>query len=1009
MKNITYINAGAGSGKTYRLTEEMANKVINHHCTPSQIIASTFTNDAAADLKQNAREKFLERGLFTEAAELDSAAIGTVHSIGLQYIKKYWYKLGLSATVETITDDAKMGYLNRTLTKVVSDDDIAAFREYVETFGIKMSVSSKFDYNFWKSLVQNLVEKADAFGIADLAISEEKSIELAKLLLGADGRFSFLNGKTQKSENELRRMYNDCIHRIFRIARDWYVLFNQFKEEHGLIEFNDMETKFIQLLEDKEVQSEISRSIKYVFVDEFQDSNPKQIKIFDLLSDLVERSYWVGDPKQAIYGFRGCDTVLVQALTDKVIKDKGNHGMDYDTLKESRRSVKPLVDTTSAVFTKVFDDLDPDMVTLAAHRTEFLPGDAPALWHWEQKKTLEPGKTRATANKEKLFNSIALQIRDMVDGQGEIKEVIDKGSGRPRPVTYSDIAVLARSNNDVNAITEALNAKDIPVVCESVVDGNSKELQLVRLLLNYMTEESPLLKAEIAHLLFGVKTKDVLENKQLVLESSEFYQLNAMKERLQALPVADIVKSLVIELDLINRCHKWGKADQRERTLQAIIEDAKAFDANAETMGEASSIEQYLDHLENEGVTVKEGFFNEGVHVITYHRSKGLQWNVVILCSLDDDSLNDNKLKKRFAIGVNYVRINQPSESQLYSDYYLTCLPAFLSASNAKLSDDMMADIDTLKTYHQYVDRLHYEARRLLYVGVTRARDYLITTSQEKTKMSWLLASGIESVINDAGDYQAIWGQGEVISESRFVKVADDGSYESLPEPEHYFCRKEHQATTELEEKYLSPSKMVDDALKDKVQPCVVYPVQDVTPHPIHVGSGDEFDIMGTCIHNIFAIYRPEIENEEMREKAQKIINAYGMTKMLPDVNDILLSIASLYQFLEQTYGNANKVEHEVPFRHEMDGQVVVGEMDLLWYASPKECVLIDFKNYPGVMSRALDKTAKEYVGQYAAQLNAYEKALIEAGVTVKAKLVYYSVLGSLVRLDMTTDFQNHP
>ena len=55
MKNITYINAGAGSGKTYRLTEEMVNKVKDGFCTPSQIIASTFTNDAAADLKKNAR------------------------------------------------------------------------------------------------------------------------------------------------------------------------------------------------------------------------------------------------------------------------------------------------------------------------------------------------------------------------------------------------------------------------------------------------------------------------------------------------------------------------------------------------------------------------------------------------------------------------------------------------------------------------------------------------------------------------------------------------------------------------------------------------------------------------------------------------------------------------------------------------------------------------------------------------------------------------------------------
>lgn len=592
MKNITYINAGAGSGKTFRLTEEMVDKVNNGLCTPSQIIASTFTNDAAADLKKNAREKFLKNNLFTEAAELDSAAIGTVHSIGLQYIKKYWYKLGLSASVETITDDVKMGYLNRTLTKVVSDDDVAFFREYAETFGMKQSKSSKYNYEFWKPLVQDLVENADAFGIGNLAESESKSLELAQMLLGANGRFSFMNERS-KSENELRGMYYDCIRRIFRIARDWRVLFNQYKKEHGLIEFNDMESKFIQLLEDKEVQDDISRSIKYVFVDEFQDSNPKQIKIFDLLSDLVERSYWVGDPKQAIYGFRGCDTVLVQALTDKIVQDTddGINGMSYDTLKESYRSVKPLVDTTSAVFTKVFNDLDPAMVTLTAHRTELLPEGAPALWHWEQQKTLE--KKSSTASKEKLFKSIARKIRDMVDGQGEIKSVIDKESGTERPVRYSDIAVLARKNNDIDDLIDALNAKDIPVVCEKSTDCKNKELRLVYLLLNYMIDESPLLKAEIAHLLFGEKTDTILKEKERVLELAGFEKLDAMKERLKALPVADIVKTLVIELDLINRCKKWGLAAQRERTLQALIEDAQSFDDNAMTMGKSPSIEHY--------------------------------------------------------------------------------------------------------------------------------------------------------------------------------------------------------------------------------------------------------------------------------------------------------------------------------------------------------------------------------------------------------------------------------
>lgn len=1002
MKNITYINAGAGSGKTYRLTEEMVSKVKEGHCTPSQIIASTFTNDAAADLKKNAREKFLKNDLFTEAAELDSAAIGTVHSIGLQYIKKYWYKLGLSASVETITDEAKKSYLNRTLTKVVSDDDITSFREYAETFDIKQSQSSKYNYEFWKSLVQELVGKADAFGIDDLSVSENKSLELAQLLLRANGCFSFMNERS-KSDNELRNMYYDCIRRIFRIASDWRVLFNRFKEEHGLIEFNDMESKFIQLLKDAEVRDEISQTIKYVFVDEFQDSNPKQIQIFDLLSDLVERSYWVGDPKQAIYGFRGCDTVLVQALTDKIIQDteKGINGMSYETLKESRRSVIPLVDTTSAVFKKVFNNLPADMVGLTAYRKETLLDNTPALWHWEQEKTLEPGKTRATANKEKLFNSIARQIREIVDGKGEIKYVFDKDSGKTRPVQCSDIAVLARSNNDVGEITKALNDKDIPVVCENTMDCNNKELRLVRLLLNYMIDESPLLKTEIAHLLFGVKTSTVIEDKEDVLNLADFDKLNALKDQLKTLPVADIVKAIIVELDLINQCKKWGLASQRERTLQALIEDAQAFDDNAETMGEASSIEHYLIHLDQEGIVVKEGFFQEGVHVLTYHKSKGLQWNIVILCSLDDDSLNEKKLKKRFAIGVNYIRVSEPDANQLYSDYYLTCLPAFLKSAQSNLTEDMMTEIDTLATYHKYVDRLYYESQRLLYVGVTRARDYLITTSlDKKNPMPWLTYSGITPHIDGTGDYQAIWGEGDGITESRFVKVDDDGSYQPQPEPETYFCRKEQTTTKEWDEKYLSPSKMKDLALTEKVQPRVLYPVKDETPHPIQVGNGDEYDIMGTCIHNIFAIYDPQADAAEMRNKAQNIINAFGMNKMLTDVEGILLSISSIYQYLEKLYGQPVRVEHEVPFRRETNGQVVSGEMDLLWYTSPTECVLIDFKNYPGIMAHALNKTDKEYVGQYAGQLKAYEEALVAAGKTVKAKLIYYSVLGYLVELE---------
>lgn len=1000
MKNITYINAGAGSGKTYRLTDEMVTKVKAGLCKPSQIIASTFTEAAAADLKKNAREKFLHNGLYSEAAELDSAAIGTVHSIGLRYIKKYWYKLGLSASVETITEDVKTSYLNRTLTKVVTVDDMAAFRDFAETFGIKQSISTKIGDSFWKPLVQNIVEKANAFGINDLSVSESKSLELAQQLLGADGRFISNLSSITKSEDELRSIYYSCIERIFKIAREWSKLFEQFKEEHGLIEFNDMEIKFIQLLQDDEVRADISQSVKYVFVDEFQDSNPKQIQIFDMLSDLVEHSYWVGDPKQAIYGFRGCDTVLVQALTDKIVKDTKDKvpGMDFDTLKESRRSLEPLVDTTSAVFTKVFDYLDPDMVELTAHRKKLPPNDTPALCHWEQKKTPETGR----ASKGKLFESIARQVRDIVDGTSPIKDVFDKNTESPRPAQYSDIAVLARSNADVNAITNALLAKDIPVVMESTISVNCKELRLVRLLLNYIIDESPLLKAEIAHLLFGVKTADVIADKKTVLESPDFDKLAALKERLKTLPVSDIVKTLVVELDIINRCQKWGNATKRQRTMQAVIEDAKKFDANAIALGQASSIEHYLEHLDDEGVTVNEGFFREGVRVLTYHKSKGLQWNIVILCSLDNDSLNENDLKKRFVFGVNYVRTDDPTADHLYSDYYLTCLPSFFSSANSNLKGDITNDIAKLDTYIKYSERQRYEAQRLLYVGVTRARDYLITTSLagKKNPMPWLVDCGITPVITGTADYQAIWGEGKGIELSRFVQVYDDVTYVGKPEPSDYCCRKENNSATVFDVKYLSPSKIDDDTLAKQTKPKVLYPVQNHTPRPIKVSTGNEYDVMGTCIHNIFAIYRPEADRQEMIGKAKQTVKSFGMDRMLPDAEGIIDSIVGLYQFLEKQFGKAVKIQHEVPFRHENNGQVIAGEMDLLWYTAEKECILIDFKNYPGILKNVLDSSSKEFVGKYAAQLTAYQEALVAAGINVKTKLIYYSVLGCLVELN---------
>ena len=109
MKNLKIISAGAGSGKTYSLTQEMAKLLTpdtegRAKVRASGIIASTFTNKAAAELKERVRIELLEGGLTKEADELGNAMIGTVHSIGVQLLKRFAFEAGVSPEVDIIAD-----------------------------------------------------------------------------------------------------------------------------------------------------------------------------------------------------------------------------------------------------------------------------------------------------------------------------------------------------------------------------------------------------------------------------------------------------------------------------------------------------------------------------------------------------------------------------------------------------------------------------------------------------------------------------------------------------------------------------------------------------------------------------------------------------------------------------------------------------------------------------------------------------------------------------------------
>lgn len=98
---ITYYSAGAGSGKTHKLTS-LLNEYIQTGIKPSEIILTTFTDLAASEFRSKAREALIKANRLQSASELDSAAIGTVHAIAYSFVRKYWDYLNISPNSKTI-------------------------------------------------------------------------------------------------------------------------------------------------------------------------------------------------------------------------------------------------------------------------------------------------------------------------------------------------------------------------------------------------------------------------------------------------------------------------------------------------------------------------------------------------------------------------------------------------------------------------------------------------------------------------------------------------------------------------------------------------------------------------------------------------------------------------------------------------------------------------------------------------------------------------------------------
>lgn len=1082
MKKVKFITAGAGSGKTYRLTTDMVSS-IKSGVKPSEIILTTYTKAAATEFRQKAIEALVKSGLTNEAMQMAGAKIGTIDSVCQSFVEKYWYLLGISPSLNVIASSEEQVFVNQSMEGVISEADLQLFDKVFQMFSIKKSENniSVDDPEFWKDDLSRIVDLIRNYGISNYSESKKESCDLVDAVFnGPNVDWNYLNGflgnsdsqrlsisraggnitfkpEDKKPEVENLKKEEDSYHklveaislfsnlmkdskkqdypfedemaqikesrgrtaipiswrtfiskcngyllsidfadilkayidRIFDLATRWKVKYEETKASHGLIDYNDMESMFLSLLDNPIVADSIRVDYKLIMVDEFQDCNPLQLEIFSKLSDILAsredgcgQTVWVGDKKQSIYGFRGSDMELIDAVTDKFPLPKAAadaDGLEMDSLPDSYRSRKKLVEAANELFSPIFgasEELNPKRVY---NGDDDMP-EVPALVDWQT----------AASNKGNYYKSLAVKIKELIDGKDAVvNRVVEYEHTKEgyrqkelRAVKPEDIAVLVRYNEDVPGIVESLNAAGIMV---SVAEQELKEFVEIRLMLailSYSIGKSDYDRASILHLLDGKSVPDIIEEKLEggFKDNGLLQTLDDILEKTKGQSLSQLVETVIVEYNIWARVEQWGEGARRRAHISSFVKIVAAYEEHTRLLGLAPSALGFLNYFDSYEMD-KEPFAKiEGaVGVLTYHQSKGLEWPVVIMCQLESDNLNEEKLVKRNLIGVQHHPTHKDKIERAARAEVITLLPKIVSG-NSKIPDpfaDVMLPMVASNT--DIYNRVKQEDSRLLYVAFTRARDYVITTKYSRDYL-WLENVGVL-------DSENVWKTNERTEMVGFDEVPE---YPDVAERMYRKIRFQQEDSFEPTSKYIVPS-----SLRQKDMKCEVKVTSEV-----NLKSGFSIDldnntmrVVGSCIHDIYASYDASANRETSVLKARTILKAHGLAEYEGKADSIIKAIETLYEHLTKTYGPAKSISHELPILvRSAEGQVMTGSIDLLW-ETEGGCVVVDFKH------KEHDEDLPSSARGYAPQLSAYREALELANQNVDAMVLFYPLQSVVMEL----------
>ncbi|MDC9580052.1 exodeoxyribonuclease V subunit beta [Xenorhabdus sp. PR6a] len=417
---------------------------------------------------------------------------------------------------------------------------------------------------------------------------------------------------------------------------------NQEKLIRGYMGFDDLLTRLDSALQragGEQLAATIRQRYPVAMIDEFQDTDPQQYRIFQAIyrhSSSENGLLFIGDPKQAIYAFRGADIFTY-------IRARSNVKAHY-TLETNWRSSASMVQAVNTLFARpkhpfLFEQIPFIHVnaTEKNHGLKFsLHGeDQTALRFW-----LQPGEGVSKGEYEQhMARQCAAQIRDWLQAGQEGKALLYQAKDKQRPVMAADITVLVRNRREASLIRKELNTLKIPSVYlsnrESVFDTPEAKDLLWLLQAVLAPEKARELRSALASSLFGLNAQqiDQLNHDETAWDRlvDEFDGYARLWRTRGVLPMlrAVMVKYRIAENLLAG--------DDGERRLTDVMHMSELLQEISQQLDSEHAVVRWLGQQisrpdpQSENQQLRLESDRHLVQICTIHKSKGLEYPLVCL------------------------------------------------------------------------------------------------------------------------------------------------------------------------------------------------------------------------------------------------------------------------------------------------------------------------------------------------------------------------------------------